>query len=80
MGTPSARIPESPTPTPSPAPPSRPDWRNQIVDRVRRRRRLLIVLASLLVLYTVFGFLILPVIVRRQLEKRLTAALHRETT
>jgi hypothetical protein len=27
-----------------------------------------------------FGFLILPLIVRRQLEKRLTAALHRETT
>ncbi|HET6982675.1 MAG TPA: DUF748 domain-containing protein, partial [Myxococcaceae bacterium] len=50
------------------------------MDRVRRRRRLLVVLASLLVLYTVFGFLILPLIVRRQLEKRLTAALHRETT
>ncbi|HET6983384.1 MAG TPA: DUF748 domain-containing protein, partial [Myxococcaceae bacterium] len=50
------------------------------MDRVRRRRRLLLVLASLLVLYTVFGFLILPLIVRRQLEKRLTAALHRETT
>ncbi|HZJ53499.1 MAG TPA: DUF748 domain-containing protein, partial [Myxococcaceae bacterium] len=51
-----------------------------MVDRVRRRRRLLVVLASLLVLYTVFGFLVLPWIVRRQLEKRLTAALHRETT
>ena len=80
MGTPSARVPEAPAPTPSPAPPTRPDWRHQIVDRVRRRRRLLLVLASLLVLYTVFGFLILPLIVRRQLEKRLTAALHRETT
>jgi uncharacterized protein DUF748 len=80
VGTPSSRVPERPAPAPSPAPPSRPDWRHQFVDRVRRRRRLLIVLASLLVLYTVFGFLILPLIVRRQLEKRLTAALHRETT
>ena len=47
---------------------------------VLRRRRLLIVLAALVLLYTVFGFLILPWILRRQLEKRLTAALHRETT
>jgi len=47
---------------------------------VQRRRRLLIILAALLVLYTVFGFLVLPWIVRRQLEKRLTAALHRQTT
>jgi hypothetical protein len=51
-----------------------------VVERLQRRRRLLIVLAALLVLYTVFGFLVLPWIVRRQLEKRLTAALHRETT
>jgi Domain of Unknown Function (DUF748) len=65
------------SPPPSPA---HPDWRHEVVERVRRRRRLLIVLAALLVLYTVFGFLILPLIVRRQLEKRLTAALHRETT
>ena len=80
VGTPSARIPEPGPPSPSPAPPDRPDWRHQILERVRRRRRLLIILASLLVLYTVFGFLILPLIVRQQLEKRLTAALHRETT
>ena len=65
---------------PTPPPPAGPDWRPQMVERVWRRRRLLIVLAALLVLYTVFGFLILPLIVRRQLEKRLTAALHRETT
>jgi hypothetical protein len=51
-----------------------------VLALVRRRRRLLIVLAALLVLYTVFGFLILPWILRRQLEKRLTAELHRETT
>jgi hypothetical protein len=63
-----------------PPPPTRPDWKHQVVERVQRRRRLLIVLAALLVLYTVFGFLILPLIVRRQLEKRLTAALHRQTT
>ena len=80
VGTPSARVPEPGPPTPSPAPPGRPDWGHEILERVRRQRRLLIILASLLVLYTVFGFLILPLIVRRQLEKRLTAALHRETT
>ena len=80
MGTPSARVPESPEPAPSPAPPTRGDWRHQVFEGAKRRRRLLIVLASVLVLYTVFGFLILPLIVRRQLEKRLTAALHRETT
>jgi len=32
------------------------------------------------VLYTAFGFLVLPWILHRQLEKRLTAALHRQTT
>src|SRR5262249_59110322 len=52
----------------------------RVVGGGQGRRRLLIVLAALLVLYTVFGFLILPLIVRRQLEKRLTAALHRQTT
>jgi uncharacterized protein involved in outer membrane biogenesis len=31
-------------------------------------------------LYTVFGFLILPAIVRSQLEKKLSVALHRQTT
>ena len=46
----------------------------------RRRQRLLIFLGSSLALYTVFGFLILPWILHRQLEKRLTAALHRQTT
>ena len=79
MGTPSARIPEQ-EPQPTPPPPSRQEWRQRVVGQVQRRRRLLIVLAALLVLYTVFGFLVLPWIVRRQLEKRLTAALHRETT
>src|SRR5262245_6484832 len=76
-------VPAPPPPesaAPAPTPPTRPDWKHQVVERVQRRRRLLIVLASLLVLYTVFGFLILPLIVRRQLEKRLTAALHRQTT
>jgi len=70
-----------------PAPPSPPpgrqqpaDLRRRLIDLVRRRRRLLIVLASLLVLYTLLGFLLLPWVLRRQLEKRLTAALHRETT
>src|SRR5262252_5162622 len=78
VGTPSASIPE-PEPSPSaPAPARTP--RERLVGIVQRRRRLLIVLASLLVLYTIFGFFVLPVIVRRQLEKRLTAALHRETT
>ncbi len=72
--------PEPAVPAPHPPPSARPDWRHQVVERVRRRQRLLIALAALLVLYTVFGFLILPLIVRRQLEKRLTAALHRETT
>jgi hypothetical protein len=79
VGTPSARIPEQ-EPQPTPPPPSRQEWRQRVVGQVQRRRRLLIVLAALLVLYTVFGFLVLPWIVRRQLEKRLTAALHRETT
>ena len=79
MGTPSARIPEQ-EPQPTPPPPSRQEWRQRVVGQVQRRRRLLIVLAALLVLYTVFGFLVLPWIVRRQLEKRLTTALHRETT
>ena len=78
MGTPSERIPEPGPPPSEPAAPRTP--RERLAGIVQRRRRLLIVLASLLVLYTVFGFLILPVIVRRQLEKRLTAALHRETT
>jgi hypothetical protein len=67
-------------PAPPPPSPAGPNWRHQLAERVQRRRRLLIVLAALLVVYTVFGFLILPIIVRRQLEKRLTAALHRETT
>ena len=80
MGSPSASIPEPPAPASPPEFPSGRDWRQQLLERVRRRRRLLIVLAALLALYTVFGFLILPIIVRRQLEKRLTAALHRETT
>ena len=79
MGTPSARIPEQ-EPQPTTPPPSRPEWRQHVLGQVQRRRRLLIVLAALLVLYTVFGFLVLPWIVRRQLEKRVTAALHRETT
>jgi hypothetical protein len=78
VGTPSERIPEPGPPPSEPAPPRTP--RERLVAIVQRRRRLLIVLASLLVLYTIFGFLILPLIVRRQLEKRLTAALHRETT
>jgi Domain of Unknown Function (DUF748) len=80
VGSPSARIPEPAEAQPSPPPPARPDWRHRVVERLQRRRRLLIVLTALLVLYTVFGFLVLPWIVRRQLEKRLTAALHRETT
>src|SRR5262249_28127522 len=80
VGTPSASMPE---PAPVPPPPERTPSsgaRQAVSGFVRRRRRLLIVLAALLVLYTVFGFLILPWIVHRQLEKRLTAALHRETT
>jgi len=72
--------PEPAAPAPPRSPSARPGWGHQVVERIQRRRRLLIVLAALLVLYTVFGFLILPIIVRRQLEKRLTAALHRETT
>jgi len=80
VGTPSARIPEPAGAGPSSPPPAHPGWRQRVFVQVRRRRRLLIVLAALLVLYTVFGFLVLPWIVRRQLEKRLTAALHRETT
>jgi len=78
VGTPSVSIPEPAPPKPAPSPPQ--SLRQRPVDVVRRRRRLLIVLASLLVLYTVFGFLILPWILHRQLEKRLTAALHRDTT
>ncbi|MGZ3447620.1 MAG: DUF748 domain-containing protein, partial [Myxococcaceae bacterium] len=77
MGSASASIPE---PAPSSPPEQEPSRGGRWSALLRRRRRLLIVLASLLVLYTVFGFLILPWIVRRQLEKRLTAALHRETT
>ena len=67
MGSPSASIPEPAAPQPPSPPPARPEWRQRVVGQVQRRRRLLIVLA-------------LPWIVRRQLEKRLTAALHRETT
>lgn len=78
MGSSSAE-PAAPQPT-SPPPTSPTDPRARLLAFVRRRHRLLIILGALLVLYTVFGFLVLPWILRRQLEKRLTAALHRETT
>lgn len=70
------------TPEPAPSPPFEPapSRGGRLHALVLRRRRLLLVLAALVLLYTVFGFLILPWILRRQLEKRLTAALHRETT
>ncbi len=76
MGGSSAEL-SAPEATPPPPPPDR---RTRLLALLHRRRRLLIVLGALIVLYTVFGFLVLPVIVRRQLETRLTAALHRETT
>ncbi|MGC3998540.1 MAG: DUF748 domain-containing protein [Anaeromyxobacter sp.] len=46
--------------------------------RLRRHRRLLVTLASALLLYTLAGFLIVPAIARGQLEKRLSALLRRE--
>ena len=76
-----------PTPTPPPAgapPPPTPSRfqapRERLVDFARRRRRWLIALGVLVVLYTAFGFLVLPVILKRQLEKRATDALHRQVT
>ncbi len=45
-----------------------------------RRRRWLIVAASLLAVYTAAGFILLPWVLHRQLERRLGAALHREVT
>src|SRR5215813_7064492 len=44
---------------------------------VARRRRWLFALAILLFVYATVGFILLPWIVHRQLEKRLAAALHR---
>jgi Domain of Unknown Function (DUF748) len=45
-----------------------------------RARRVLWVAAALLVLYTVVGFFIAPLVVRAQLQKRLTALLDRPVT
>ena len=45
-----------------------------------RWQRWSFILSVLLLLYTLFGFFILPAIVRSQLEKKLTEALHRPTT
>ena len=47
---------------------------------VARRRRWLLAAAILLVVYSVFGFLVLPWILRGQLEKRLGTALHRNVS
>ncbi len=45
-----------------------------------RWQRWFFILSLLLLFYTVFGFFILPAIVRSQLETKLTEALHRQTT
>jgi uncharacterized protein involved in outer membrane biogenesis len=45
-----------------------------------RLQRWVIILCLAFFLYTVFGFLILPAIIRSQLEKKLRGALHRQTT
>ncbi|HID27888.1 MAG TPA: DUF748 domain-containing protein [Methanosarcinales archaeon] len=45
-----------------------------------RWQRWSFILSLLLLFYTVFGFFILPAIVRSQLETKLTEALHRQTT
>jgi hypothetical protein len=54
------------------------------LDSVRRfasrRRRWLWGVAAALVLYTLFGFIVFPWVLHRELEKRLGAALHREVT
>ena len=47
---------------------------------VARRRRWLFALTILLFVYAAVGFILLPWIVHRQLEKRLAAALHRNVT
>ena len=52
----------------------------RLLAAARRRRRLLVVLGALVLLYTLLGFLVLPWVLRRQLEQRLSAALHRQTT
>ena len=71
--------PPSPTSAPPPSPRSHTP-RERLLDFARRRRRWLIALGVLLVLYTVFGFFILPIIVKRQLESRASEALHRQVT
>ncbi len=45
-----------------------------------RRQRLLFIFTLLLLFYTVFGFFILPSIIRCQLETKLSRLLHRQTT
>jgi hypothetical protein len=45
-----------------------------------RWQRWSFILSLLLLFYTIFGFFILPAIVRSQLEKKLTEALDRQTT
>ncbi len=45
-----------------------------------RQRTLTIVLASLLVVYTLVGFLAVPWVIKRQIQKQAPARLHREAT
>ena len=76
---PARPVEEPPAPgSPSPSGPQTP--RERVVDFARRRRRWLIGLGVLVVLYTVFGFFILPIIVKRQLERRASEALQRQVT
>jgi hypothetical protein len=74
---PPAPVEEVPAPPPTPRSPTP---RDRILDFARRRRRWLIALAVGVVLYTLFGFFILPIIVKRQLERRASEALHRPVT
>jgi hypothetical protein len=48
-----------------------------LVAVLRHRRRWLVAAAVLVAAYAAVGFLVAPGIVRRQIEKRLGAALHR---